>query len=213
MSYTLTTLHTRLKPVLLAGLLAAGATSAFAQSAPPAAAGTTQAQAQTAPQAHRGMRHDQRDPAKMQAFMAKRQAELKAKLKIEPAQEGAWTAFTQAVTPSADAFKRRQEMRAEMQKLSTPERIDRMRTLRTERQAHMDKTGDAVKTFYSALNAEQKKTFDSQPLMQGRGGRHGEHGEHGGHHGRMHSDMGDHSPRHGGKHGGMHGRMTAPDKS
>jgi protein CpxP len=74
-----------------------------------------------------------------------------------------------------------------MQKLTTPERIDRMRTLRTERQASMDKRGDAVKTFYAALNAEQKKTFDSRPMMQGRDG-HG--GKHGGHRGRMHGDVG-----------------------
>ncbi len=206
-------LQSRLQPLLLAALLAAGAATAFAQSAPPAATGATQAQAQTAPRAHHGMRHDQRDPAKMQQFMAKRQAELKAKLQIEPAQEAAWTTFSEAVKPSADAFKRRQEMHAEMQKLTTPERIDRMRTLRTERQARMDKRGDAVKTFYSALNAEQKKTFDNQPLMQGRGGRNGRGGEHGPRHGRMHSDMGDQAPMHGGKHGAMHGNMPAPDKS
>ncbi len=189
MSYAL---KTHLNPVLLAALLAVGAagvTTAFAQSAPPATPGATSTQ----PQAQRGMRHDHREramsPERMQQHMARRAADLKARLKIEPAQESAWTTFTEAMKPPADMMQRRQAVRAEMQTLATPERIDRMRTLRTERQARMDKRGDAVKTFYAALNAEQKKIFDTRPTMQGRSG-HG--GKHGGRHGRMHGDAGGH---------------------
>jgi periplasmic protein CpxP/Spy len=187
MSYSL---KTQLQPVLLAALLAVGAagvSTAFAQSAPPATPGATQTQ----PQAQRGMRHDHGErgmsPERMQQHMARRTADLKARLKIEPAQETAWNTFIDAMKPPADMMQRRQAIRTEMQKLTTPERIDRMRTLRTERQASMDKRGDAVKTFYAALNAEQKKTFDSRPMMQGRDG-HG--GKHGGHRGRMHGDVG-----------------------
>jgi periplasmic protein CpxP/Spy len=200
---------TRLKPIFLAALLAigaVGATTAFAQSTPPAAPGATPAHPQAQPQAQRGMRHDQRhhaaSPERMQQHMAQRAAALKAQLKIEPAQESAWTTFIDSMKPSADAFKRRQEIRAEMQKLTTPERVDRMRVLRTERQARMDKRGDAVKTFYAALNAEQKKTFDSRPMMQGRGGHGGKQGgEHGGHRGRMHGDMGSQHEGHAATHG------------
>ncbi len=190
MSYSLKSHLTHLQPVLLAALLAVGAvsaTTAFAQSAPPATPGATQTQ----PQAQRGMRHDHghraASPERMQQHMARRAADLKARLKIEPAQESAWNTFTEAMKPPADMMQRRQAIRTEMQKLTTPERIDRMRSLRTERQASMDKRGDAVKTFYAALNAEQKKTFDSRPMMQGRDGRGGKHG---GHRGRMHSDTG-----------------------
>ena len=187
------TFQTRVKPLLtatlLAGLLAASGFSALAQSAPPATPGATPTQ----PQAHRGMRHDQREramsPERMQQHMARRTADLKARLKIEPAQESAWTTFTEAMKPPADMMQRRDAIRAEMQKLTTPERIDRMRALRTERQARMDKRGDAVKTFYAALNAEQKKVFDTRPTMQGRGGQGGKHG---GHHDRMHGDAGGH---------------------
>ena len=194
-----TTFKTRLQPVLLVAFLAVGAvgaTTAYAQSSPPA--GATPAQ----PQAQRGMRHDQREqagsPERMQQHMARRAALLKSQLKIEPAQESAWTSFIDSMKPPADAYLRRQEIRAEMQKLTTPERIDRMRVLRTERQATMDKRGDAVKTFYAALNAEQKKTFDSRPMMQGRGG-HG--GKHGGQRGRMHGDMGGQPGSHASSHG------------
>ena len=60
----------------------------------------------------------------------------------------------------------RAAMKAEFDKLTTPERIDKMRTLRaqrmTEMNAAMDKRGDATKTFYAALNATQKKVFDAE---------------------------------------------------
>jgi len=199
MTYSFNTLRSRLKPVLLAGLLAVGAVSAFSQTAP-AADGT-------APQAHRGMRHDQRDPAKMQAFMAKREAALKAKLKIEPSQESAWTTFTSAIKPPADWAKRRETLHAEMQKLSTPERIDRMKSLRAERDAQMDKRAQATKDFYAVLTPEQKKTFDSQPMM-GRGGeRRGM--RHGSMPGGMHGGM----EGHGDMHGNMEGHQHGQDKS
>ncbi len=178
------TLKNRLSPLLLASLLAVGATSAFAQTPPPAPDG--------APKAQRGMRHDMREgapqagrdgtmsPERMQQHMARRHADLKVKLKIEPSQEAAWTTFTEAMKPPADMQQRRKQIREEMQKLTSPERIDRMRALRTERQAVMDKRGEAVKAFYATLNPEQKKTFDSFPMM-GEGGAHGGQGGHHGH--------------------------------
>jgi hypothetical protein len=53
-------------------------------------------------------------------------------------------------------------------KLPTPERIDQMKTLRSqhmgEMNAAMDKRGEATKTFYATLTPEQKKTFDSATM-------------------------------------------------
>ena len=117
------------------------------------------------------------DPAKMQARMDKHLGELKTKLAITPAQEGAWNAFTASMKPAAGGMmgmKRedRQKMHEEMQKLTTPERIDRMKALHAERQAQMDKRAEAVKVFYAALNPEQRKTFDSLP-QHGGGRGHG----------------------------------------
>jgi hypothetical protein len=66
-----------------------------------------------------------------------------------------------------------------MQKLTTPERIDRMRAQRAQRDAAMDARSDAVKAFYAQLQPEQQKTFDRmghrmdsdrQQHMQGRHG-------------------------------------------
>ncbi|MGP1684657.1 MAG: Spy/CpxP family protein refolding chaperone, partial [Giesbergeria sp.] len=70
-----------------------------------------------------------------------RLAELKKTLAITPAQEPAWTTFSQAMQPRNKAD--RSERQA-MEKLTTPERIDRMRTLRAERNAAMDARLDAT---------------------------------------------------------------------
>ena len=143
------------------------------------------AQAQTPPAGeHRGhmMQGGRHDPARMEEFrarmqerMAKRLGELKQKLQITSAQEGAWTAWTSAVTPT----RMQRPDRAEFASLTTPERIDRMRAHRAQRNADMDKRMDATKTFYAALSAEQKKTFDAEGMRFMRGGK----GGHGRHHG------------------------------
>ena len=111
------------------------------------------------------------DPAKMDAMVAKHHADLKAKLKITPAQEAAWTAFTDAMKPNTKMRENRPD-RAELAKLSTPERIDKMKALRaqhmSEMQAAMDKRDDATKTFYATLSPEQQKVFDSEHARMGK---------------------------------------------
>ena len=158
----------------LAGLMAASA-SAMAQGTPPAAQNPS-------PRSEHMGKHD---PAKMQAMMARHQADLKVKLKLTPAQEGAWTAYTTAMQPPTGRGMRPSDaQRAEMDKLTTPERIDKMRALRTQRMANdnaaMDKRDDATKAFYAVLSAEQKKIFDAEHARMG--ARRGEHrrGDHGG---------------------------------
>ena len=111
------------------------------------------------------------DPEKMQARKAERLARLKQQLQIVPAQEAAWNAWTAAMQPPGD-MKRRG--RAELEGLTTPERIERMRAWRAERMARMDERADATLTFYAALSAEQKRTFDEVASRRG-GHRHGQH--------------------------------------
>lgn len=197
------------KRILLAGLLATVGFAAVAQNAPPAGP----------PAGHGGMMGmHQGDPSKINERMqahrqeraAKRLAVLKAKLKITAAQEGAWTTFSTAMKPPADGMmgmRHDPALRAEMDKLTTPERIDKMRTLRQQRMtamnAEMDKRANATKAFYGVLSSEQKAVFDAV-AMQGGHGRHGGRGEHDG----MMGGMG----RHGGGMGDHqgHGRMGQP---
>ena len=145
------------KQLVTAGLLAAFGLAAHSQTAPPAPDGAAMTRAQ----------HGPMDPARMSERMARRQAALKQKLQLTPAQEGGWTAYTASLKPPA---RMQRPDRAEFDKLTTPERIDRMRSLHAARAAEMDKRADATKTFYAALSPEQKKVFDSQAFHGHRGG-------------------------------------------
>ena len=180
------------KHLLLATLMATCGFAAMAQNTTPtapAAGGQPQMHDRMHRGDHSGMR--ERMFGNHQERMAKRQAELKAKLKITPAQEGAWTTFTAAMKPPAGGMmgmRHDPKVKADMDKLTTPERIDKMRTLRAERMttmnAEMDKRGAATKAFYAVLSSEQKAVFDAITPHGGRhggmGGDHGGRGEHGG---------------------------------
>ena len=176
--------------LLLAGFMATAALAATAQTTAPAAPAVSATP--THPGGHHGDRMGRHDPAQMQARMAKHQADLKAQLKLTPTQEGAWTAFTASMQPPARIARMTPAQRADMDKLTTPERVDKMRALRgqhmAEMTASMDKRGDATKTFYAALNADQKNVFDSQRM--GKGPMNGMRGQggmgHGGGHGPQH---------------------------
>ena len=160
----------------LAGLLAVASAGALAEG-PTTTAPAAQSSAATSPGGHRMMGHH--DPAAMQARMAKRQADMKARLGITADQETAWTGFTAAMQPPARPMPTGQFLagqRAELDKLTTPERIDKMRALRSERmaqmQAEMDKRGEATKAFYAALRPDQQMAFDVEHKMHG-SGHHG----------------------------------------
>ena len=171
-------MQTAFKSLLLAGLLAG---SSFATMAQPMGQDASRmpmmgASGDGMQQGGRMGMRGHMDRTKMEAMMAKRHDALKAKLKLTPEQEGAWTAFTTAMKPPVRTDVKRPD-RVELDKLTTPERIDKMHALRTERMtamnAEMDKREDATKTFYAALNAEQKKVFDVEHARLG--SRHGEH--------------------------------------
>ena len=155
----MSSIYTPFKGLVLTGLLATLGASAFAADAAP-----------PAPPPPAGMA--QHDPVKMQENMLKRQAALKAQLKITAAQEGAWTTFSTSMQPPAKGARPNE---ADFDKLTTPERIDTMRAMRVERDAAMDKRADATKVFYAALSPEQQKVFDAHAMPRMHGGR-GDHG-------------------------------------
>ncbi|MDP3521671.1 MAG: Spy/CpxP family protein refolding chaperone [Hydrogenophaga sp.] len=123
-----------------------------------------------------GPRHEQ-----MVKRMAERQSQLKAALKLTPAQEAAWTRYTNAHQPPKQATPPDRDAWA---KLTTPQRLDQMQAKKAERNAHMAQVMDATRALYAALDAEQQKVFDSQAPMagMGMGGKHrGERGMQGQH--------------------------------
>lgn len=132
--------------------------------------------------------------AKHAQRQAERMAKFKQSLALTPAQEGAWNDFSASMQKRND-FARLGH--GDMEKLTTPERIDRMRAMRAQRSAAMDQREDATKAFYAQLQPAQQKTFDQASARMMRMGHMGKHGGRDGHKG------------HGGKkgHEGHQGRM------
>lgn len=83
---------------------------------------------------------------------------LKAELQITPAQEAAWNAYTTAYStafvPSRDLSPK------EFNALTTPERLNFLKTMRQEDNAFINKRFDATVAMYNQLSDQQKKRFD-----------------------------------------------------
>lgn len=173
--------------ILWASLLASATFAASAQTPPPSNVppAITQAASPAQPEVRAHQPRDGKGFERMQERRAKHLADLKTKLKIEASQEGAWSAFTSAVQPPAPPAQRpdRAAMRAEFEKLTTPQRLDRMQARQSERAARFAQRADATRTFYAALNPAQQKTFDAEAMRFGPRGAHGEHGPRQGPHG------------------------------
>lgn len=174
--------------LLLAGLLASAtfaSSGAFAQApltapAPPAAEAQVGGASKAPAQAKRMDRAKRFE--RMQAHRAERLAALKQKLQLTPAQEGAWSNFATAQQPPARAAGQGRPDRAELAKMTTPQRLDLMQTRHAERSARIAKRIDATRSFYAALTPEQQKTFDVEGMRFGHRG----HGHH--HHGHGHGE-------------------------
>ena len=149
----------RFKPTLLAGLLALSGFAALAQMTP--AGGHGGMMAGSADGMPQGMHH--MNPARMQARMDQHAAALKARLKLTPAQESAWTTFAAAHKMPADMMAKRPD-RAALEKLTTPERLERMKALRSQHMTAMDQRDEATRVFYAALTPEQQKVFDASAM-------------------------------------------------
>lgn len=178
------------KGLLLAALLASAtfaSSGAFAQApqgsttapTPPAA----EAQA-VAPDQGKHMRHTGADREKrfehMQQRRAQHMAALKEKLKLTPAQEGAWSTFAEAQRPPVRPGAGEPSFdRGEFAKLTTPQRLERMQARQAERSAMFAKRADATRSFYATLSPQQQKTFDAESMMPFGHGEHGEHHRHG----------------------------------
>jgi hypothetical protein len=106
--------------------------------------------------------------------------ELKLKLQLSADQEPAWAAFASAMALPTQAHHSRPDW-AQLAGLPTPERIERMKALREQRQAQanarMDQRAQATRSFYDSLQAQQKKVFDEETgKHMAQRGRHHRHG-------------------------------------
>lgn len=174
-----------LKNKFFVGLTAVAMTAAasvYAQSSSPASSPPMANKAGMGMHGPDGMDHAKM-AEKMKAGMAKHLAELHTKLKLSAAQEPAWKTFTDAITPGAIPAR---PDRAAIEKMTAPERMEKMLASSKERQAKMESHLAALKTFYAQLTVQQKKIVDAS-------------------HRRMHGAM------RGRMHGRMHGAEQAPE--
>ncbi len=120
-------------------------------------------------------RFEQRMGKHHQEKMARHHAELKEKLHLTSNQEPAWQEFSITMQP-ADMMKNmrtmrdeRNAMRAELSKLTTPERLDKVQTHHQvqmkKMNEHMVQRHAAIKIFYAQLTSEQKAVFDAAFTM------------------------------------------------
>ena len=121
------------------------------------------AMAQDAP---RPMPHGGPGHPHMQAQHAKehglRLQDLKTKLKLTPAQEGAWTAFEASMKPiSSSAEPPKMEALAKMNAIQRMEERQKMHAAHDKQHAQQL---EATKTLYGKLSAEQQAIFDKETL-------------------------------------------------
>lgn len=167
-----------LRTALAAALVAAFAASGISWAQPAATPPAPGASAMPMQGHGHGYSHGAKDPKEMMARWQERHdkhmADLKKDLQVTPAQEAGWNQFANAMRPPATMPQRPD--REAMARMTTPERIDQMQALHKQRQAEMDRRGEATKAFYATLTPDQKKKFDAH-TAKSMGGRH--HGSHG----------------------------------
>lgn len=91
-----------------------------------------------------------------------RLAYLKSELKITPAQENAWQAYTSKAKQQAEAM---QALRTTMQgstQATAPERLALRTEMMKKRGEHMEGMTSALKDLYAALTPEQKAIADQR---------------------------------------------------
>ena len=140
-------------PLLVSAIVSIAATQCMAQAAPDGPDAPPPPALQ-----HRPHREDMAHDA------AQYLAGLKERLHLSAAQESLWNTFLTSVMPEKnrpDAPDARPDFNA-LAQLATPERIARMRALRQAHEANLIERENAIKSFYSGLNSDQKKIFDAE---------------------------------------------------
>ena len=134
------------------------------------------------PQHMQGMQGDRtmmNDPKAREARRAERHQrhlnEMKIFLQLQPSQESAWAAFESVMK---QPIKRHMAaVQADVEKMSTPERIDKLMAIKAEHDAEIAKRMNASKTFYNALTPAQQKVFDTHAQKFSNRSPMGQHGK------------------------------------
>ena len=93
----------------------------------------------------------------------KHQEKLHTILQLSSSQESAWKTFQAQITPQE---KVEHLDVAELNKLNTLQRLDKMEAWDKERDTRQAERAKAIRTFYAQLNDAQKKAFDENAFPQ-----------------------------------------------
>lgn len=119
---------------------------------------------------------------KMQARQAERARILHDALSLRPDQEAAFQALIASAHPMHEGpmhegpmpgMRRDGEAAESRGQLTTPQRLDRMEHMMTERHAAFERHAAAIRAFYAVLTPAQQRTFDALALAHGLGGARG----------------------------------------
>src|SRR3569833_1291821 len=94
---------------------------------------------------------------RMKQRMEQRINELHAKLKLDATQEAAWKEYVAKMRPEAPP---QRPDPAEFEKLTAPERMDKMLALMKQREARMEDRAAATRTFYATHTPPQQQVFN-----------------------------------------------------
>lgn len=124
-------------------------------------------------QKHMGERH-KATPEERAQRTSQHLSKMKTLLQITPQQESTWQTFASSMQNLyADSDHQRMDKKA-LENMSTPQRLDAMRTHRMQRMEKADQRDNAIKNLYAALTPEQQKTMDSHmQKMKNRMKHHG----------------------------------------
>jgi len=101
--------------------------------------------------------------AHREQYVNERLAQIHTELKLTPAQEADWKTFSDKIE-RARAQKIHPDIEA-MQKLSAPDRLQKLIDLNKARQTMLEDVLAATRTFYATLSPEQRKAFDELTPM------------------------------------------------
>jgi Spy/CpxP family protein refolding chaperone len=100
-------------------------------------------------------------PENLKRHFETRQSRLHEALKLTEKQEAAWKSYVQKITPKAEGVEEGKRFdREAFQKLSTPERLEKLLEFARKRDEFLSARLAVVKSFYAELTPEQKKTYD-----------------------------------------------------
>jgi protein CpxP len=92
----------------------------------------------------------------------KHQERLHTMLQLTAAQENSWNSYQTQIKPKDKA--ERPAAAADLGKLNTLQRLDKLEAWDKERDARQAERSKAIRTFYAQLNDAQKKVFDENAL-------------------------------------------------